>query len=144
MGRNMSYSRWGESNWYIFWSDASTTKNESKCDQVLAIWYAGSEYNNDYTYLQVLDMYETKNWSNIAPDMEIDDLYVLEHSLKRWLDNVEEDFPDTPPTLFTQEELDKIKNDTEMKFPSVFKSNPTSYGEDVLYTEEEIDRLLNN
>lgn len=37
----MSYSRWGGSNWYVFWDAA--TSGKTKEDQALACWYSMDE-----------------------------------------------------------------------------------------------------
>ena len=47
----MAYSRWVDSDWYIFWSTDSGTVPES---QVLDVWHANGIYK-DFTYAELTD-----------------------------------------------------------------------------------------
>jgi hypothetical protein len=49
----MAYSRWSNSNWYSF---HNTSSGESKNEQILSLWYAGSERLNDFYYEELVDM----------------------------------------------------------------------------------------
>lgn len=42
----MSYSRWGSSHWYSFWSTAS---GPTKDEQILSLWY-NIDMTHDWTY----------------------------------------------------------------------------------------------
>jgi hypothetical protein len=45
----MSYSRWGDSDWYTFWQDS---KCDTKEDEVLALWLSiDKTYNFNYKEL---------------------------------------------------------------------------------------------
>lgn len=87
-GGVMSYSRWGDSNWYIFWSGSENEGEETINTQQLSIWYAGSSFNPDFLYPEVVFMYETQNWSKLAPDMDIDEVDVLNRCVKQWIDDM--------------------------------------------------------
>ena len=43
----MAYSRWSGSVWYAFYNTSSGFK---KHDQVLSLWYSGSDNNQDFEY----------------------------------------------------------------------------------------------
>lgn len=49
----MAYTQWSNSNWYSFHNNSS---GESKNEQILSLWYAGSERLNDFYYEELVDM----------------------------------------------------------------------------------------
>lgn len=48
----MSYSRWGNSSWYTFYSDSGAMEKEN---QVMACWY-GLDQCIDWTYAEILEL----------------------------------------------------------------------------------------
>lgn len=49
----MSYSRWGDSSWYVFWNTSSGSTIEA---QVLSAWYSIDKCI-DWTYTQVMELF---------------------------------------------------------------------------------------
>ena len=82
----MSYRRWSDSNWYIFWSGG-----EGHEDQ-LAIWHVSDEGIPYFTYKQLkpintIDDLKTLLKLNI-PDEEYEECLV---SIKKWIRDMEEE-----------------------------------------------------
>ena len=48
----MSYSRWGNSPWYTFYSDSGAIEKEN---QVMSCWY-GLDQCIDWTYIEILKL----------------------------------------------------------------------------------------
>lgn len=75
------------SDWYIFDNVYGGTTLDT---QLLSIWNRHYEDNCDFQYPEVKRMYETDDWSNLPG--EVTQKEFLRTNVKRWLDDVEEEY----------------------------------------------------
>ena len=85
----MSYSRWSSSNWYAF---HNTSSGQTKDNQVLSLWYAGSGQLPDFYYIELVDM--TPSLLKKFYDIEISkkDLTEAMQLIKQFIDDMDTDF----------------------------------------------------
>lgn len=90
----MSYCRWSNSDWYIFWNSSSGDTLES---QVLSIWYS-MDAMRDFTYPEVRRMLQEDDWSDLGvpdagPGIEsMPDSQALLTSVVSWMENVQQEY----------------------------------------------------
>lgn len=92
----MSYTRWSDGNWYIFWSAMApgtviAGKKETRKDQCLATWLAGEAHHPTNTYETIKKMYESDDWSGLGYK-ELYEKETLVSCVKKWLEEVEAEF----------------------------------------------------
>lgn len=86
----MSYSRWGGSNWYSFWN---TSSGETKDDQILSLWYAGSDDNVDLSYTDLVKITSPKELAfYYESKIPIEELTEAMEYVKWFIDDVNEEF----------------------------------------------------
>ena len=76
----MSYSRWLNSDWYIF----------SSGDGTLSIWHAGEDKVPSFTYEEVKRMYEEDDWAELFDNNDISAMTeksVLIASVEAWFED---------------------------------------------------------
>jgi hypothetical protein len=91
--QRMSYARWSDGDWYIFWhcSDSGSNRDE----QALAIWYAGMPWETfrSYTYKEIKKDKE-KIWDKLeklAFDKRLEGRLVFDEALDAFIHDVDND-----------------------------------------------------
>lgn len=78
-----------QSKWYIFWHCGfDESGNQSKEEQLLAIWLAGQSHNTTLPYDEVKYMYENDDWHTLAYT-ELPQKELLRECVGQWLEDVE-------------------------------------------------------
>jgi hypothetical protein len=90
----MSYSRWGESDWYIFWR-ASDAKKAG--DETLAIWHVGDEKLPVYRYADLKADRETV-WRDISSRVTPRGRAGFDRAVDAFLTNVDEEYREAART----------------------------------------------
>lgn len=86
----MSYSRWSNSNWYAFHNCSS---GEEKEDQILSLWYCGSEKLVNLPYDELIEIKSPKELAFYYDvPISIDDLIEAMQYVNMFLEDIEEDF----------------------------------------------------
>ena len=84
----MSYSRWLNSDWYVFWH---TSKAKRKEDELLAIWHVSDKNLPIFTYSELKNVRNIEDLKNLLkldiPDSEYEECLVY---VREWLKDVEE------------------------------------------------------
>lgn len=89
----MSYSRWGDSSWYVFWNTASGNSADT---QILSAWYS-IDNCIDWTYTQVKSLF-TNTPDNIIKLLVLkytcsqDEATELQDLMQVWLSDVKKQF----------------------------------------------------
>lgn len=85
----MSYSRWGNSNWYAFYNASS---GYTKASQVLSLWYAGEKGITDWEYSDFddINVYDLMKHYNCTIEEAIEAMTYIQQFKK----DVEEEFKD--------------------------------------------------
>lgn len=86
----MSYCRWSNSDWYIFWLAKGPL--EHKHQEELCIWHCSVQEDGvkktQFTYPEVKKMLKIEDYSEIACT-EITEVEVLVTSMKTWIKEVD-------------------------------------------------------
>lgn len=82
----MSYSRWGGSDWYIFWYD---TGIESVEEEYLACWLAGETHHPVFSSSEIRKMYEADDWTDFGFGENLREVGTLRECVKAWLEDIE-------------------------------------------------------
>ncbi len=77
----MAYSRWSDSDWYIFWH---LSKAKRKEDELLAVWHVRGEKLPTYTYSKIAEMLKNNDLSRI-PGYKPEDHDFLVGIFKKWV-----------------------------------------------------------
>lgn len=78
----MSYSRWGASDWYIYYSSSS---GDTLSSQRLAIWHLGDDDLPEYTYSQLKEDRESV-WRDVTSHVyEISDRETFDRCVDSFL-----------------------------------------------------------
>jgi hypothetical protein len=90
----MGRSRWGESDWYIFWraSDAKKAGGE-----VLTIWHVGDQKLPNYSYADLKADRENA-WRDISSRVTPRDRAGFDHSVDPFLKDVDDECREATPT----------------------------------------------
>jgi len=83
----MSYSRWGNSAWYSFWSSNSGT---SRDEQVLSLWYSIGQ-TKDWLY-ETLKTWSVADVLNNYTDVTEDEAQEAYGYIQEFLADVEEEY----------------------------------------------------
>ena len=86
----MSYARWSDSEWYIFWY-CSGAGSDVLSEQQLAIWL-NLDYSLVFDYAEAKRLHEADAWEEVFDDIPERD--VLNRCVARWLTVVEEECGD--------------------------------------------------
>lgn len=81
----MSYSRWGGSDWYIFWHTSDAKRKE---DEILAVWHASVETLPVYSYTSIKDMLTKDDFSEVL-GYSPEDHNFLKRIFQRWIEDVD-------------------------------------------------------
>jgi len=78
----MSYSRWGQSNWYSFWN--SDLSSDEKFGQVLSLWHADDEQLNfSYQALQSIGKNKLNTlYSTVSDDDIVEAMCIIAEFLQ--------------------------------------------------------------
>ena len=82
----MAYSRWGYSDWYIFWHTSDAKKKE---EEILAVWRADVEELPVYSYAVVKDMLAKDDFSDVLGYTPADHEF-LRYIFQQWIRDVDE------------------------------------------------------
>lgn len=89
----MSYSRWGDSSWYVFWN---TSSGETIDSQILSAWYSLDKCI-DWTYEQVKSLFSNTH-EYIVKLLEFkyncspDEASELQELMQQWVSDVKKEF----------------------------------------------------
>lgn len=81
------------SDWYIFWHCGASDdpSQETRKDQLLAMWQAGHDHTPVLPYDTVRYMYQKDHWEMLGYD-DLTQKDLLRHCVARWLCDVEEEY----------------------------------------------------
>lgn len=90
----MSYSRWSNSSWYVFWNASSGGDKDS---QVLSAWYS-LDKTLDWTYEEVEDLFkdgitEAAKFLELKYGCNADEATELQDIMQVWMSDVRAEFP---------------------------------------------------
>jgi hypothetical protein len=90
----MSYSRWSNSSWYVFWN---TSSGDDKDSQVLSAWYS-LDKTLDWTYEEVEDLFkdgitEAAKFLELKYNCNGDEAAELQEIMQVWMSDVRSEFP---------------------------------------------------
>jgi hypothetical protein len=94
MERRMSYSRWSDSDWYIFWRASDAKKAD---DEVLAIWHVGDQKLPNYSYADLKADREYA-WPDISSRVTPRDRAGFDHAVDAFLKDVDDEYREPAPT----------------------------------------------
>jgi hypothetical protein len=94
MERRMSYSRWGESDWYIFWRASDAKKAD---DETLATWQEGDGKLPVYRYADLKADRETA-WRDSSSRVTPRDRAGFDNAVDAFLQNVDEEYREATRT----------------------------------------------